>query len=90
MGGALAASSRYVSHSSGINPFGEESNPLGRFTSELEPTEVPAGRGIVWSVGQDGIDDGGIWLANRGTSRGDLIFLVPPAVKLQPIPGERK
>lgn len=90
MGGALAASSRYVSHSPGIDPFGEESNPFARYASELEPTEVPAGRGIVWSVGQDGMDDGGIWLANRGSNRGDLIFLVPSAVKLQPIPGVRK
>jgi ABC-type transport system involved in cytochrome c biogenesis permease component len=90
MGGALAASSRYVPYPDGIEPFGEEDNPLVRFTSEMEPTEVPAGRGIVWSVGQDGMDDGGIWLANRGTNRGDLIFLVPPAVKLQPHSGGRK
>ena len=69
---------------------GMGSPPSASPTDRLIPTDVPAGRGIVWSVGQDGKDDGGIWLANRGTYRGDLIFLVPPAVKLQPIPGERK
>jgi hypothetical protein len=90
MGGPLAASHGYQSRLSGVEPFGEETNPITRFTSELEATEVPAGRGIVWSVSQDGIDDGGIWLSNRSTNRGDLIFLVPPAVKLQPFTGGRK
>lgn len=90
MGAVMAASHGYRSRLSGAEPFGEESNPFARYAGEMEPTEVPAGRGIVWSVGQDGMDDGGIWLANRGTNRGDLIFLVPPAVKIQPNPGGRK
>jgi len=56
-------------------------------TYNTEPIRVPAGQGILWSVGPDGID-------NRGTKQGapsssmdpsvwnrggfDLIFLVPP------------
>jgi hypothetical protein len=44
--------------------------------------EVPAGQGIVWSVGPDGADDGGTrqwdWGDKPGPGR-DLIFVVPVA-----------
>ncbi len=44
--------------------------------------ELPAGRGILWSVGPDRIDDGGKWLAvptgANPVPQGDLIFPVPP------------
>ena len=42
--------------------------------------KLPAGRGIVWSVGPDRIDDNGKRLVipnNERTAAGDLIFLVP-------------
>ena len=46
--------------------------------------EVPPGQGVLWSVGPDGRDDGGVRQANtKGyTLPGeDVIFLVPPPPK---------
>jgi hypothetical protein len=52
----------------------------------LRPCAIPAGRGILWSVGPDGVDDGGV---NQASLRGnldahgwarqklDIIYLVP-------------
>lgn len=59
--------------------FGEESNPLVRFTANLEATPVAKGRGILWSVGNDLIDDRGIWQMGLGSIRGDMIWIVPSA-----------
>ena len=79
MGGAASASLTGVV--SFADAFGEEQNPAGRYLGTMIPRDVPRGQGIVWGVGPDAIDDGGIWLTGRGSNRGDLIFLVPPAVK---------
>jgi hypothetical protein len=45
-----------------------------------QPTKtVPAGQGILWSVGEDGHDDRGRQHTTSTTSPGeDLIYLVPP------------
>lgn len=61
--------------------FGEESNPVVRFTAKLRATSVPQGHGILWSVGNDSIDDQGIWQIGLGSNRGDIIWIVPSAVK---------
>src|SRR5262249_32967936 len=53
----------------------------------VNPTrKVPAGQGVLWSIGEDGHDDGGVRQAERDTGRTqhgeDIIFLVPlPARK---------
>jgi hypothetical protein len=47
---------------------------------EKEVQEVLADQGIVWSIGPDRVDDGGLRQADQKSSpaaRGDLIFLVP-------------
>ena len=81
------------------NPFefAPESGRLGGMDLGVIPVpaapafrmlELPAGRGILWSVGADKIDDDGKWLAvpPSGPSappQGDLIFLVPPPVEMK-------
>jgi hypothetical protein len=44
------------------------------------PGVVPNGPGILWAVGEDGHDDGGVKQGrDSGTMFGeDMIFLVPP------------
>ncbi len=39
--------------------------------------QVPAGQGVLWSVGPDGNDDGGIRQWNEGKTGQDMIFLAP-------------
>jgi hypothetical protein len=56
----------------------------GQAPAELAPhtRKIPPGQGVLWSVGQDGIDDGG--RRQTSSTRGetgpgeDVIFLVPP------------
>lgn len=44
--------------------------------------EVPAGAGIIWSVGPDGHDDGGTFEVDANHNNiGDLIFLAPTAAR---------
>jgi hypothetical protein len=87
MGGAAAASLTGVV--SFADAFGEERNPAGRYLGTMIPRDAPKGQGIVWGVGPDRIDDGGIWLSGRGSNRGDLIILVPPAVRWIPPTGDK-
>jgi hypothetical protein len=87
MGGPAAAS--LVGVVSFTDAFGEERNPAGRYLGTMIPRDVPKGQGIVWGVGPDTFDDGGIWLTGRGSNRGDLIVLVPPAVKWIPPTGDK-
>jgi hypothetical protein len=65
-------------------------NPIG---PDPEPTrEVPAGQGIIWSVGENGRDDGGHTQQSPHAPgemfNEDVIFLVPlpPGAALRPIP----
>ncbi len=48
--------------------------------------ELPAGRGIVWSIGPDMIDDNGKRLVipnGERTAKGDMIFLVPEPAEIK-------
>jgi hypothetical protein len=54
--------------------------PRAGGTGELVPRDLPAGQGVLWSVGPDRADDGGQQQWDEGAPRGlgrDLIFLVP-------------
>jgi hypothetical protein len=69
----------------GIPPVGMPVLPPGLLPPPTFKV-IPAGQGILWSVGEDGNDDGGIRQFNpgmSGTTRGeDIIYLVPlPAGK---------
>ncbi|MFO0935442.1 MAG: ABC transporter permease [Gemmataceae bacterium] len=81
MGGATAASIRWDNGL--ISLF---SNPYKSVLSSKEWQFVPKGQGIVWSVGENGVDDGGFI---HDANLGDMIFLVPPAFKAQPTNGGR-
>jgi hypothetical protein len=66
----------------GAPPGGAAGAAPGMFGVPQPPKRfVPEGQGILWSVGEDGHDDGGVKQGkNTGTMFGeDIIFLVPPS-----------
>lgn len=57
--------------------------PAGMYApyDRMVPTDLPPGTAILWSVGPDGIDDGGLWQHGYSGNRGDMIWIVPPSKK---------
>lgn len=67
-------------------PAGIGAGRPGMLAGNPPPTRfVPKGHGILWSVGEDRVDDGGVKQSESRVSTQfgeDIIFLVPPAKRL--------
>jgi hypothetical protein len=59
---------------------GEKIDHFDRWQAMASPRQLPPGQAVLWSVGKDGVDNGGR-SAGPEESGKDLIFLVQPPAK---------